>query len=290
MLTQIQKELRKVADKDKAKILARFFKTGKGEYGEGDKFLGVVVPEQRRIAKEYLRDENVVRSRFSSEPEMRLRTMFADLQNLLRSEYHEDRLTALLVLVELYRLTQKNDPTSPRLRRVNSRKIFLFYIKNLARTCPVRAKRFYGVNNWDLVDLSAPNIVGDYLFTLSEVEGLNNFSKIQIKTFLLKLAKSKNLWSRRVAVLATFPFIKNKKFEEILELTKFLLFEQKENHDLMHKALGWALREVGKRELGVLRNFLDHYAGVLPRTTLRYSIERLPQKERLEYLARPKIA
>lgn len=267
MEIHIQKELRKVADKDKAKILARFFKTGKGEYGEGDKFLGVVVPEQRRIAKKYLsqtvRSEAFVRSRFSRS-QMRLRTKLRDsqddLQKLLQSEYHEDRLTALLVLVELYKSIDD---------KINSRKIFLFYLKNLLR-----------INNWDLVDLSAPNIIGDYI--------LNNFTKFQTKNFLLKLARSKNLWSRRVAVLATFPFIKNGQFEEILYLTQFLIFNKKEKHDLIHKALGWMLRELGKKDLAVLQKFLGQYYLKLPRVTLRYAIERMRESERKKYLAKPK--
>lgn len=254
-LSKIKRDLRQVADKDKAKILARFFKTGRGEYGEGDKFLGVVVPEQRKIAKEALR------SWTSNAPEVQLRkavTPIRLLTPLLQSPFHEERLTALLVLVELYK---KGD-------RKNKKKIFDFYIKNINH-----------INNWDLVDLSAPNIVGDYLFTLSQVEEFD-FPK----NFLLKLARSKNLWSRRVAVLATFPSIKNKKLAEILALTQFLLFKQKERHDLVHKALGWMLREVGKCDKKVLTNFLDEYGARLPRITLRYAIEKFSQRERQRYL------
>ncbi|MFA6476386.1 MAG: DNA alkylation repair protein [Candidatus Paceibacterota bacterium] len=253
MLIQIQKELRKVASKEKAKILARFFKTGKGEYGEGDKFLGVVVPEQRRIAKNVLAQESPLAS------------ILLNLQKLLQSEFHEERLIPLLILVELYK---KGDPSTSS-GRSSRKKIFDFYLKNLNR-----------INNWDLVDLSSPNIIGDYI--------LNYFTKLQARNFLLKLAHSKNLWSRRVAVLAAFPFIRNSQFEEILDLTRFLILDQKEKHDLMYKALGWMLREVGKRDVVVLHKFLRQYSNQLPRVTLRYAIERMSDVERKSYLSKPK--
>lgn len=274
MFTQIQKELRKVANKDKAKILAKFFKTGKGEYGEGDKFLGVVVPEQRRIVKEVLRSwtsssfevqlrktDKAVRNQGGKVVRSRIwlckKRLLTTLQKLLQSKFHEDRLTALLVLVELYKKAESKI----------KKQIFNFYLKNIPH-----------INNWDLVDLSAPNIVGDYL--------LNFFNdKKEVKNFLLKLAKSKNLWSRRVAVLASFPFIKNGEFEEIFSLTDFLIFTQHESQDLMHKALGWMLREVGKRDIVVLQKFLSQYASRLPRVTLRYAIERMDESERKKFLA-----
>ncbi len=244
-INKIKHDLRQVADKNKAENLARFFKTGKGEYDEGDRFLGVVVPEQRKIVKE------VVRSRTSGSLEVRLLTAqlrTADLQKLLQSPWHEERLTALLILVELYKkINSKSNPTSLKLCRVDSRQIFNFYLKNLTR-----------INNWDLVDLSAPNIVGDYIF--------NFYNKKEVASFLLKLAKSKNLWSRRVAVLATFTFIKNNQFEGSLFLAKFLLIDKKDDHDLIHKSVGWMLREVGKRDKKVLVNFLNKFGPQLPRT------------------------
>lgn len=267
---QLRQELRKLANKDKAVILSRFFKTGKGEYGEGDKFLGVVVPEQRRLVKEFV-DEVVqnqaVRSRTSSEPEVRLRTV--EIQNILQSPFHEERLTGLLILVELYKRAKKiKDEKS-------QKNIFNFYLKNIPY-----------INNWDLVDLSAPNIVGDYIFNnflaQSEAEG----SKNKNKTFLFQLAKSKNIWARRVAILATFTFIRNNRFEEILELSQFLLIKQKEKHDLMHKAIGWMLREVGKRDKKVLEKFLNKFSNKIPRTTLRYAIEKFSEVERKKYLAK----
>ena len=244
LVAQTKTGLRRVANRDKAKILARFFKTGKGEYGEGDKFLGVVVPEQRKIAKHFAQGLSLV-----------------SLQKLLQSPWHEERLVALLILVELYR-------SSTGLDQVKQKQIFNFYLENISQ-----------INNWDLVDLSAPNIVGDYLF--------NYYSnKKEVKKFLLELAQSKNVWSRRVAVLATFIFIKNKQFAYSLELTRFLLFKQKEKHDLIHKALGWMLREIGKRDQKVLEKFLNKHIVQLPRVTFRYAIERFTDAKRSIYLKR----
>ena len=230
----LKKELKEKSDSRQSKILSRFFKTGVGEYGEGDKFLGIKVPVLRQLAKNFL-DLN-----------------FSEIQKILQSSYHEERFTALVILIEQY---QKGDEKI-------KKKVFDFYLKNLKR-----------INNWDLVDLSTPNIVGDYLLTYD-------------RKILFKLARSKNLWSRRVAVLATFPLIKQKSFSEILQLTKQILFEQKEKHDLLHKALGWMWREVGKRDQKFLEQFLDQFAKQLPRTTLRYAIERMPKSKRGQYLAK----
>ncbi|MFA6254260.1 MAG: DNA alkylation repair protein [Candidatus Paceibacterota bacterium] len=278
LVTKIKHDLRQVADKNKAKDLAWFFKTGKGEYGEGDKFLGVVMPEQRKIVKKFIDGlvarSPAVRSRFSRS-QMRLRTALAHIQKLLQSKWHEDRSVALLILVELYKLVNNRKyPTSPGLRRVDSRKIFLFYIKNISR-----------INNWDHVDLSAPSIVGDYLFSYypNKKEVKKSRGEL-VESVLLKLAKSKNIWSRRVAVLATFAFIKNNQFKEILELAEFLLIKQKDSHDLMHKAVGWMLREVGKRDQKVLINFLNKFGSRLPRTALRYAIEKFSERRRRKYL------
>ena len=223
--------------------MARFFKTGKGEYGEGDKFLGVTVPAQRAIAKQFF---VAAREPFS------LHEILATVTELLQGEYHEERLLALLILVELYRRSEDRDRET----------IFRYYLEHLDR-----------INNWDLVDLSAPGIVGDYL--------LNRDANL-----LFKLAKSPSLWTRRVAVLATFPRIRCGRFVEILALAEFLLIEKKDAHDLMHKAVGWMLREVGKRDQGALEAFLERFATRLPRTALRYAIERFPETERKRYLAR----
>ncbi|MDD5696629.1 MAG: DNA alkylation repair protein [Candidatus Pacebacteria bacterium] len=230
MINKIKKELRKKQDKENARNLGRFFKTGKGEYGEGDVFLGIKVPEQRKTAKEFFKEAS-----------------FKDLKELLWSEIHEFRLTALIILVEKY----KRADTSGKER------IFNFYIGNTKR-----------INNWDLVDLSAPNIVGDYL--------LDKDRKI-----IFSLAKSKNIWERRIAVLATFAFIREKQFEESLKLAEILLNDE---HDLIHKAVGWMLREVGKRDKETERAFLKKFCLEMPRTMLRYAIEKFEPGERKKFL------
>jgi 3-methyladenine DNA glycosylase AlkD len=235
-IAKIKKELRRNASKEKAIILARFFKTGRGEYGEGDKFLGVIVPVQRQIAKKYS-DLNLI-----------------SVQSLLASKFHEERLVALFILVEQYKKAKSAGD------KITQKNIFSFYLKNILQ-----------VNNWDLVDLSAPNIVGDFLLTHN-------------RSILQKLARNKNIWSRRVAVLATFPFIKTGQFAEILALTNLLIWKQREKHDLIHKALGWMWREVGKSDPVTLEKFLDKNASQLPRVTLRYAIEKMPDKKRKGYL------
>lgn len=231
MLENLIKDLGRVANPAKAKILAKFFKTGPGEYGEGDIFLGITVPVQREIAKKYLN------------------LNFSDLEKLLNSQYHEHRLVALLVLVEKYKTATEKE----------KKEIFNFYLKK------ARAGR---INNWDLVDLSAPTIVGDYLFALD-------------KGVLYNLAKSKNIWIRRIAILATYSFIRQKKFSEILKLSKILVSD---SEDLIHKAVGWMLREMGKRDKKVLEKFLHQFADQMPRTMLRYAIEKFNPTERQKYL------
>jgi 3-methyladenine DNA glycosylase AlkD len=230
MLNQIKKELLRLGDSERAKQLSNYFKIGKGQYGEGDVFLGISVPQQRKVAKRY--------ADLSME----------DLQELLRSEIHEQRFTALLILVSKYR---QADST-------NKKKIFDFYIKNSGY-----------VNNWDLVDLSAPKIVGDYLASRD-------------RSILFQLARSSSLWERRIAVLATFTFIDKNDFEDAFSIAKLLLFDEK---DLIHKAVGWMLREIGKRDQEVLEEFLDEYKSRMPRTMLRYSIEKFSEDKRKHYLA-----
>jgi len=229
-MLQIQREIRKKADKKKAEILQRFFKTGKGEYGEGDVFLGLQVPTSRVIAKKF------------SDLEI------SEIQTLLKSEIHEERLIAVLILVGQFK---KGTPAQ-------QEKIYKFYIKN--------AKR---VNNWDLVDTSAEHIVGPYL--------LNRDRKI-----LYKLARSKNIWERRISIMSTFHFIKKGEVGDTYALAEMLMHD---NHDLIHKAVGWMVRESGKRaDEKAMRKFLDQHAGKMPRTMLRYAIERLPEKVRKAYL------
>src|SRR3990167_3226151 len=231
MLNLVRKDLLKLANPEKANILQRFFKTGKGEYAEGDVFLGISVPEQRKIA-------------------MRFKILdLSDIQKLLESKIHEERLVALLILVEQYK--KANDLTK--------KKIFDFYFKNSKN-----------INNWDLVDLSAEKILGEYL--------LNND-----KSIIYKLVKSKNIWERRIAVMTTFQFIKNKQYEITLRVAKILLSDK---HDLIQKAVGWMLREIGKRDQKVEEEFLKRYYKMMPRTMLRYAIEKFEKKKRNYYLAK----
>ncbi len=232
-LTKLTKELRSLADKPQAAVLRRFFKTGKGQYGEGDIFLGIKVPITRKIALEYSSLD------------------FKDISSLLKSKIHEFRLAALFILVARY---QKAAERKTKTRIVN------FYLRNTKH-----------INNWDLVDLSIAKILGDYL-VLEE-------KKINI---LHTLAKSKNMWERRMAMVATYAFIQKGRAEEALALAKRLLHDE---HDLIHKAVGWMLREVGKRaDEKKLKSFLDEHVKIMPRTALRYAIERLSAVEKDYYL------
>jgi 3-methyladenine DNA glycosylase AlkD len=229
-LSPIQRALRKHASLQKAKILQSFFKTGKGQYGEGDVFIGVTVPNIRKVART-----------FSD-----LKTN--DILKLLHSKIHEERLLALLIWVIQYEKSEE------RLKR----KIFDLYLKNTR-----------WVNNWDLVDLSAPKIAGAYLLG-------------RPRDILYKLARAKMLWERRIAVIATFAFIREGQFRDTLAISKILL---KDKEDLMHKACGWMLRETGKQQETVLIGFLEKYCRVMPRTMLRYSIERLKDNVRRKFMA-----
>lgn len=221
--------MKKLADPKRAKILSRFFKTGKGQYGEGDIFLGIAVPEQRKLAKKYFD------------------ISLDEIQKLLSSKIHEYRLTSLFILVDKYKKADEQ----------GKKKTFDFYLKNTKN-----------INNWDLVDLSAPNIAGDYLLGKD-------------KSSLYKLAKSKNIWERRIAILSTFTFIRNNQFNDALKISEILL---KDEHDLIHKAVGWMLRELGKRNQEIEEKFLRKYYKKMPRTMLRYAIERLPNNLKKEFL------
>ncbi|MEJ2272130.1 MAG: DNA alkylation repair protein [Candidatus Bathyarchaeota archaeon] len=231
MLNQIKNELLLVSDRERAKKLSSFFKTEKGEYGEGDVFLGISVPQQRKVAKKYT--------------DLPLN----QIKKLLSSKFHEYRLTALIILVLKY---GKAD-------YLKKKEIFDFYLENTEF-----------VNNWDLVDLSSPKIVGDFLITND-------------RSILFDLVNSDNLWERRIAVLATFYFIRNDDFEDALSISKLLISD---SHDLIHKAVGWMLREIGKRNKNVLKNFLNKYYKQMPRTMLRYSIEKFNEEERKHYLTK----
>lgn len=225
----LQSELRKLADPEKAKILQRFFKTGKGQYGEGDVFLGIMVPQQRLVAKRHVD------------------LPLADVERLLHSRFHEERMVALFILVQKFNRADEKLPGQ----------IVKLYLKNTAY-----------INNWDLIDLSAPLTVGRYL-------------ESKPKAILYKLAKSKSLWERRIAIMSTFWFIKQRQFEDSLRIAELLL---KDSHDLIHKAVGWMLREVGNRSRETEERFLKLHYRTMPRTMLRYAIEKFPEPLRKRYL------
>ena len=228
----VEKALREKRNPEKAEFFPKFFKAGKGEYAEGDKFIGVIVPDQRKIA-----------AGFKTLP-------IVEIHRLLDSPFHECRLTGVLILVSQF---EKAKSESDRKR------IYEFYLKNADQ-----------INNWDLVDSSAHKIVGPFLLEKSHKP-------------LFKLAKAKHLWKNRIAIIATFHFIKNDRLETTIELAEVLLHHE---HDLIHKAVGWMLRELGKRNEQMLFLFLDLHAHEMPRTMLRYAIEKLTDKQRKSYLAK----
>ncbi|HPS86362.1 MAG TPA: DNA alkylation repair protein [Spirochaetota bacterium] len=227
----IKKELKKIADKDKAKHLAGFFKTGKGQYGEGDIFIGIRVPDQRKTAKLFFDTE------------------LHEIEKLLDDPIHECRLTALLILIEKF---SKSDD-------IKKKEIVEFYLSKTSR-----------INNWDLVDLSSHQILGNYYYSRD-------------REILYKLVQSSSLWEQRIAVVSTYYFIKRNDFKEILTFSEMLLDHK---HDLIHKATGWMLRETGKMDLKILKKFLDKNHRVMPRTMLRYAIEKLDETEKAVYMAK----
>jgi 3-methyladenine DNA glycosylase AlkD len=225
------KKLFKFRNSAKAQILLRFFKTGPGEYGEGDVFLGITVSETRKIAKEF-KDIS-----------------FKELQKILNSSWHEVRLGGLLILVMKYNEAKKDTKEED--------KIIKFYIKNIKN-----------INNWDLVDLSCPYILGPYFFSRD-------------RKFLYELSRDKNMWAHRLSIISTFYFIKNKDLDDTYKIATILLNNKE---DLMHKAVGWMLREAGKRDKGRLEKFLIKNKKNIHRTTWRYAIEKFPEKQRQEFL------
>ncbi len=266
----VYKELKKKARLEKVAVYSRFFKTGKGQYGEGDVFLGITVPDQRSVTQGFLVDlraEDLV-SFFKKNK--------IEIEKLLKRKEHECRLTALLMLVGILRLSarglrgSRSQQNARNLRAVHtqhkdlSKSVFDFYIKNIKY-----------VNNWDLVDCSTPDIVGIYLFEAGQKNLLQ---------FIKKFADSKNLWERRVAVLACFYAIKRGDFDGIKFATHKLI---KDKHDLIHKALGWMLREMGKKDKSALVSFLRELLSgpdAVPRTTLRYAIERFNSEEKRVFM------
>lgn len=231
--TQLKLELKKYIQPEKAAFFPRFFKTGKGQYAEGDKFLGITVPSQRKVAKQF--------SDIS----------LFELQKLVASEYHEHRLTALIILVNKFRKSRGE---------IERKTLIDFYLQNIDF-----------VNNWDLVDSSA-EILGEYLADKD-------------RSLLYELAKSGKLWHERIAIIATFHYIKNNSHNDTLAIAEILLNHE---HDLIHKAVGWMIREVGNRNLKAETDFLDLHYTKMPRTMLRYAIERFPEDVRQHYLSKPK--
>lgn len=229
----IIKEVNSLRNKEKGAFLTRFFKTGKGEYAEGDIFYGIAVPTSRSIARKY-QDISMV-----------------DLGNLIQNKVHEIRLIALVILNTKYKKSKDE----------KEREQFVkFYLKNLEY-----------INNWDLVDVSSYNILGSYLKDKKD------------RNILIKLSKSKKLWSERIAIVSTFAFIKNNDLDLIFHLGEYFLNHK---HDLIHKALGWMLREAGKRDEKKLKSFLEKNKNKMPRTMLRYAIEKFSEKERKYFLGK----
>lgn len=229
MLNKLKNQIKKKSNSKKAKTFQRFFKTGPGEYGEGDIFLGIDVPTSRRIAKEFQCVKLV------------------EIQKLIKSKNHEERFIALLISILQYKKGDEDEKKS----------IYSFYLKNTKY-----------INNWDLVDVSAHHIIGDYLYDKE-------------KEVLFKLAKSENLWEKRISIISTWYYIRQNRFDETLKISKILL---NDDHDLIHKAVGWMLREVGKKDLKVEEDFLKKYHKKMPRTMLRYAIEKFPEAKRKSYL------
>lgn len=228
-LANFRNEMKSLYNSERAEHSKRFFKTGKGEYGEGDVFYGLSVPEERKIAREYLD------------------LSLDDIEGLLHSVVHEERTIALMILV------YKNKKADDSLKKT----IYELYIRNTD-----------WINNWDLVDVTAPDIIGNYLLDKD-------------RSVLYNFAKSDHLWKKRISIIATLTFIKNNDFKDTLKICEILL---KDKHDLIHKASGWMLREVGKRNLKVEENFLRKHYKTMPRTMLRYAIEKFNEKKRLMYL------
>ncbi|KXF82245.1 DNA alkylation repair protein [Enterovibrio coralii] len=227
----IVQTLKQAGDNKIAEHSGRFFKSGQGEYGEGDQFLGIRVPVVRQFAKQFKR------------------TNLPTITELLASEWHEVRLLALVILSEQFKKATPDEQKT----------LYDFYLSHTAR-----------INNWDLVDCSAHIIVGGYLINKD-------------RSILYSLAESPSLWERRIAVMATFPFIRANQFEDTLKLSEKLLDDKE---DLIHKMCGWMLRELGKRDVALLKSFLDTHVKRMPRTMLRYAIEKLSQEERQDYLKR----
>ena len=231
MIKQIEKDFLKYSDPSKARHSSRFFKTGKGEYGEGDIFLGITNPQIDEIVKKYYKDVSL-----------------KDLMYFLKNKYHDYRMFALKTLVKKYSKCKTEK---------DKKEIYDLYISNTKY-----------INNWDLVDVTSYKIVGEYL-------------KEKDRKILYTFAKSKDLWKQRISIISTYSFIRNNDFKDTIEISKILLHHE---HDLIHKAVGWMLREVGKRDQDIEERFLKKYYKDMPRTMLRYAIERFEESKRKKYL------
>jgi 3-methyladenine DNA glycosylase AlkD len=231
MTNKWKTSLTEAARPEKIKILSSFFKTGKGEYGEGDIFIGLPVPDNRKISKDYWDAPLSV------------------ISDMLNEPTHEFRFAALIALVRRYGKTKDRDAR---------KEIAKFYIDNSTH-----------INNWDLVDLSCPQIIGEYTFTTGD------------RKLLTSLSHSPNMWQRRIAMVSTLYHIRHNSFEPTIEIATTLLHDKE---SLIHKATGWMLREMGKRSITILRNYLDTYATSMPRTALRYAIEKMDKQEQFHYL------
>ena len=229
----ILKKLKSFSNSEKDKFLSKVFKTGMGEYGEGDQFWGITVPDIRSVGKEYYK-----------------KVSLEEVKSLLVHQVHEVRLCAYIILT--YRFEKGNI--------LEKEEVYTFYTKNLQ-----------GCNNWDIVDLSCYKILGEYLYITKGDKGI-----------LYQLANSNNLWKQRISIVSTYAFLKRNEFDVTLKISKLLLNHK---HDLIHKAVGWMLREVGKRNIDVLREFLNENIQNMSRTTLRYSIERMSHDEKKSYLS-----
>ncbi len=227
---KLQNNLRRLANKGTAKHSARFFKTAKGEYGHGDIFLGIRVPVLRKIAK-----ENIGLS-------------ISDNKKLIKSKYHEERLLGLIILTKKYEKAETEN---------EKEKLYSIYVSH-----------FKYINNWDLVDVTCPHIIGKHL--VNKDRGI-----------LYAWAKSNDLWTRRIAMISNWWFIRNNDLKDVFKISKLLLNDE---HDLIHKAVGWMLREAGKKNIAKMEGFLKGHYKTMPRTMLRYAIEKFPEGKRQKYL------
>lgn len=233
---KVRKALKILASPARANHALRFFKTGKGEYGEGDKFIGVTMPVLRKLAKESIH------------------LNISQLEILLHSKIHEERMLALLILMQQFNLAKKDN------NKKQQEIIFNFYLSQTSY-----------INNWDLVDVTCRDIIGGFLLEKTKKR----------KDILIHLSKSDHLWEKRISIVCTWQFIRENQFDYTLRISKILL---KDEHDLIHKAVGWMLREVGKKDLQTLMMFLQQHYKKMPRTMLRYAIEKLEEDIRQDFL------